>query len=77
MAKKDVTIESIASLLGIHRNSVANKINGRCSFYIEEAMRIRDAFFPEEKLEELFQKEEKRLDGIQKAASASSLTAHV
>lgn len=28
LAKKDITIEEVAKLLGIHRNSVANKING-------------------------------------------------
>ena len=27
MAKKDITIEEIAELLNIHRNSVSNKIN--------------------------------------------------
>lgn len=41
MARKDITIESMAQMLGIHRNSVANKLNGASSFSIEEAMKIR------------------------------------
>lgn len=28
MAKKDITIEEVSKLLKIHRNSVANKLNG-------------------------------------------------
>ena len=32
MAKNGITIEAIAKLLGIHRNSAANKINGDSSF---------------------------------------------
>ena len=58
MAKRNVTIEEIAQLLQIHRNSVANKIKGESAFYIEEATRIREAFFPDADLSELFQKNE-------------------
>ena len=46
MAKKNITNESIANLLGIHRNSVYNKINGESKFSIDEALAIRNAFFP-------------------------------
>lgn len=56
MAKKKITKEDISKLLNIHWNSVANKINGSSSFTVEEAARIRDAYFPEWKIEELFQK---------------------
>ena len=58
MAKKDVTIESVSQLLGIHRNSVANKLRGDSSFSVEEAIKIRDKFFPQMEIEELFQKED-------------------
>lgn len=57
MAKSKVTKEDIAKLLGIHWNSVANKINGSSSFYVAEAVKIRDAFFPDWKIEELFKGE--------------------
>lgn len=33
MARKDITIESMAQMLGIHRNSVANKLNGASSVF--------------------------------------------
>lgn len=46
MARKNITIEEIAKEIGIHRNSVSNKINGPSSFSIEEAMKIKDKFFP-------------------------------
>ena len=58
MAKKKVTKEEIAKLLNIHWNSVANKINGISTFSVEEATEIKNAFFPEWKIEELFKKEE-------------------
>ena len=46
MAKKNVTIEEIAECLNVHRNSVANKINGRSKFSISEAFKIQKKFFP-------------------------------
>ena len=58
MAKRDVTIEAISQVLGIHRNSVANKVRGESNFYIDEATKIRDTFFPNMELEELFKKED-------------------
>ena len=62
MAKRSVTIEAISQLLHIHRNSVANKLRGESSFYIEEATQIREAFFPDKELEELFQKDEEPVE---------------
>ena len=58
MAKKNITIEKISELLGIHRNSVSNKVSGDSSFSIEEARKIRDEYFPTFKVEDLFTKEE-------------------
>lgn len=58
MASRNVTIENIASLLGIHRNSVSNKINGPSSFSIDESIKVRDAFFPDLELDYLFSTEE-------------------
>lgn len=54
MAKKNITNESIANLLGIHRNSVYNKINGESKFSIDEALAIRNAFFPNYDVDTLF-----------------------
>lgn len=58
MAKKDITIEEVSKLLGIHRNSVANKINGDSSFSIDEAFKIHKRFFPNLSMEYLFKTEE-------------------
>lgn len=57
MAKNDISIEELSKLLNIHRNSVANKLRGKSSFSVEEAIKIRDTFFPKMELEELFRKE--------------------
>ncbi len=58
MAKRDITIEEISKMLGIHRNSVANKINGDSSFTIDEALKIHQTYFPKLALSYLFQKED-------------------
>ena len=44
MAKKDITIEEISKLLKIHRNSVANKLNGDSAFTIDEAFEIQKKY---------------------------------
>lgn len=56
MAKKGISIEELAKLLGIHRNSVANKLNGDTSFTIDEAFKIHEVYFPQLSLDFLFQK---------------------
>ena len=53
LAKRNVSKEKIAECLKIHRNSVTYKLNGG-SFSVEEAVQIRDSFFPECTLEYLF-----------------------
>ena len=57
MMKKNISLEEIASCLGIHRNSVANKIKGESSFTIEESIKIQENFFPNHELRYLFQRE--------------------
>lgn len=57
MAKRKVSIEDIAKLLDIHRNSVSNKINGDSPFSIEQAMKIQETYFPDLELKFLFKKE--------------------
>lgn len=53
MAIHNITIEKIAKVLKIHRNTVANKLNGR-SFSIEEAFEIKEYLFKEYDLCYLF-----------------------
>lgn len=57
IAKNDITIEEISKLLGIHRNSVANKINGDSAFTIDEAFAIQRNYFPKLSLDYLFKRE--------------------
>lgn len=57
MAKNDITAESIAKCLGIHRNSVTNKLKGVTSFSIEEALLVRNVYFPDQDIEVLFKKD--------------------
>lgn len=56
MAKKNITIEEISKMLGIHRNSVANKINGDSSFTVDEAFKIQHTYFPKLSMDYLFGK---------------------
>lgn len=58
MAKRKVSIECISELLKIHRNSVANKLNGDSAFSIEQAMLIQETFFPDLEMKYLFSKDE-------------------
>lgn len=64
MAKKNITNEAVASLLGIHRNSVYNKLKGITSFSVEEAIVIRDNFFPDSDINTLFETEEKKAGSV-------------
>lgn len=57
MARKGITIEELARFLGIHRNSVSNKINGETPFSVNEAFEIQKKYFPKLSLEYLFKKE--------------------
>jgi len=63
LAKKKITNTSIAKLLNIHLNSVANKLHGDSSFTVDEAIKIRDEYFPDADLSELFQKDEQKEGG--------------
>lgn len=58
MGRSDVSIETLSKALGIHRNSVSNKLNGTSSFSIEEAMLIRGKFFPNMEYKYLFATDE-------------------
>ena len=63
LAKKRITNKAIAELLGIHSNSVYNKLNVGSSFTVDEAIKIRDAYFPGKDLSELFQTDEAEVVG--------------
>lgn len=72
MAKRRVSIEDIANLLGIHRNSAANKVNGESPFSFEQSVKIQERFFPDLELKYLFRKE-----AIMRATEAAGETEEV
>ena len=54
MAKRSISINDIAKLLGIHRNSVANKLYGRSAFTLDEAITVYDRYFSDMNFRVLF-----------------------
>ena len=54
MAGADISVEAVAATLNVHRNTAANKIDGTTKITFEEAVAIRDKFFPDMGLEYLF-----------------------
>lgn len=54
LARKGVSMEEVSKALEIHRNSVANKINGDTPFTVEEAFKIQKRYFPKLSLDYLF-----------------------
>lgn len=57
MARRSITIETIAKLLGIHRNSAARKVNGLGEFTISEAIAVKKEYFDTLEYEYLFKRE--------------------
>lgn len=51
---KGFDISVISFLLGITDKSFLDKLNGNSSFYFDEVILIRDNFFPDCSLQELF-----------------------
>lgn len=54
MQDKNISMEAVASLLGIHRNTASNKINGDTPFTIQESFKLKKNLFPEYDMEFLF-----------------------
>ena len=57
MARKKITGKEIAEKTGKNEGVISRKINGYTSFSVEEAILIRDLFFPELSVEDIFRKE--------------------
>ena len=47
MAKENITQREIAEYLGIHENSMGNKVSGKTPFTIEEVFKMKERFFPQ------------------------------
>lgn len=57
MARLKLTRIDLAKGLGVRNATVADKINGKYSFTLDEAFKIRDQFFPGLDIEYLFKVE--------------------
>lgn len=58
--ESNISIETVAKLLSIHRNSVSNKLNGNSSFTIEEAQKLKRHLLSKYDSEYLFKLTKKR-----------------
>ena len=57
MGQKGISMEAMAVVLNIHRNTMANKISGKSEFTYEEASLLCQTFFPEYRLSYIFRRD--------------------
>lgn len=57
MAASKVTNEMLSEKIGVHRNTIANRLSGVGKFSIEEAFSIQKQFFPTLEIEYLFKQD--------------------
>lgn len=56
IARNEIKRKDVAEALGISEKTLYNKIHGESEFSISECLTIKDMFFPELELEQLFKK---------------------
>ena len=54
MRKNHITVDNIATLLGLHRNSIRSRNNGAIPYTVDEAFLVKSRFFPYADIEWLF-----------------------
>lgn len=59
MSAKGISVEALANLLGVHRNTAANKLDGESEFTYAQAELIQETMFPEYNARYLFRREGK------------------
>lgn len=55
MARRGISKKDLANFLDMRYPTVVDKTNGKSRFYLDEAFKIRDRFFPDCEIEYLFQ----------------------
>ena len=55
MIRKNISRNVLAEFLGVKNATICDKINGKFSFKLNEALKIKTYFFPELTLEYLFE----------------------
>ena len=58
MAKGAITKRAMAKILGVHENTLKNKIAGKTKFDIEESFTIKNTYFPDKDFSYLFATDE-------------------
>lgn len=46
MLKNHISMLEMSRLIGVSRNTISDKLNGKTKFTIEEITKIRDTYFP-------------------------------
>ena len=54
MALKGITVDAMAKILNVHRNTVQNKLDGDSEFTFGQAQLISEVMFPEYTMKYLF-----------------------
>ena len=54
MVKEGVTRKDLASNLGLSYTTINTRINGKSQWDYMECLKIKEAFFPEQRIDELF-----------------------
>lgn len=57
MARKGIKGKDLADLLDVRLPTIYDKMNGKYAFTFDEALKVKNHFFPEVDLEYLFQNE--------------------
>lgn len=60
MARNDITKKDLADFLGLRYATIVDKTNGKFRFYLDEAFKIKNHFFPDLPIEYLFESDEGR-----------------
>ena len=54
MARKNLAICDISSAIGMNRDRLSRKLSGKSPLFLDEALKIKEEFFPNKELTELF-----------------------
>lgn len=57
LARSNLRVQDVAAILELSRDSTGAKLSGKGKIYLDEAFRIRNAFFPKLGVDYLFAKE--------------------
>lgn len=55
MARKQITIQEIANMIGVGRDAARQKLSGKTPITLEEAFKIENGYFPSSDVRYLFE----------------------